>query len=175
MRKSNGVRARRIPVPGADLAFAGIGRHDYADSYELRLPIADQHSAEQWVRAALEHAPRAARWTIRAAQTHVLRLRLGPHPSAGHVFGWPVAEARTDAMRLETWSPLIGRAVIVLRRPDPASASVTTFLVYARPTAARVAWSAVGPVHRFFAGHLLEHAAAVLGQNRRLRPPAPSL
>ena len=61
---------------------------------------------------------------------------------------------------LEAESPLLGRGVIVARRPDPTSAMLTTYVFFARPVAARAVWTLVSPLHRGVARYLLGHVAA---------------
>jgi hypothetical protein len=93
-------------------------------------------------------------------QRHLLRLRLGPRSSPDHIFGWKILTAKPDVIHLEATSPLLGRGVLVGRRPDPSCVVITTYVFYTRPALARVAWKIAGPLHRWVAGYLLEHAAA---------------
>ena len=55
-------RARRVEVDHHDPCIAG-GRSDYADAYEIQMTSPDARSAEQFARAALEHAAASARAT----------------------------------------------------------------------------------------------------------------
>ena len=153
------LRARRLPV-AAHEPLIGSDRYDYADAFEIRLDEPDARSAEQFTRCAIEQAPWPVRWTIGVAHRHLLRLRLGPMSSPEHLFGWRIRTSKPDVMHLEAMSPLLGRGVLVLRRPDPTRASITTYLFYTRPTPAHAVWSIVGPLHRRIAPYLLERAAA---------------
>ncbi|HYI44455.1 MAG TPA: DUF2867 domain-containing protein [Actinomycetota bacterium] len=152
------VRRRAVAT---DEPLIGADRYDYADAFEVRVPRPDPRSAEQWARAALEQAPRTVRWVIRVAHRYVVRFRLGPSSSPNHVLGWSIVTSQHEAIVLEAVSPLL-RAVIVARRIDPTVALATTYLFFTRPTAVRIVWAIVGPVHRRVAPYLLEHAA-VLG------------
>ena len=155
---SRAPHARRVPVP-AEEPLVGSDPYDYADGFEIQLRASDARSAEEFVRRALEHAPWPIRRTIRIAHRYVLRLRLGPRSSPEYLSGWKIRTSQHDVIQLEAVSPLLGRAVIVARRPDPTNAVVTTYLFYARPAVARVLWAVVGPLHRRIAPYLLEHAA----------------
>ena len=154
----NTPHARRIPVPAAE-PLIGRDSYDYADAFEVRLRASDARSAEEFARRALEQAPWPIRWTIRIAHRYVLRLRLGPRSSPEYLSGWKIVMSERDVIQLEAVSPLLGRAAIVARRPEPTNAVVTTYLFYARPAVASVLWTVVGPLHRRVAPYLLEHAA----------------
>jgi hypothetical protein len=151
------VRRRAVP---AEEPLIGTDRYDYADTFEVRMPEPDARSAEEVARAALEQAPRAVRWIIHSVHRYVVRFRLGPSSSRTHVIGWKIVSSQPEAIVLETASPLV-RAVIVARRTDPTVAVATTYLFFARPTAARIVWAVVGPLHRRIAPYLLERAAAL--------------
>jgi hypothetical protein len=144
----------------AEEPLIGRDRYDYADAFEIRVLESDRRSAEQFARCALEEAPRPVRWTARVVQRHLLRLRLGPRSSPDHIFGWKILTTKPDVIHLEAVSPLLGRGVLVGRRPDPTRVVITTYVFYARPALARVAWKIAGPLHRWVAGYVLEHAAA---------------
>jgi hypothetical protein len=159
MKDQDAPRARRVPVV-AEEPLIGRDRYDYADAFEIRVRESDRRSAEQFARCALEEAPWAVRWTVRVVQRHLLRLRLGPRSSPDHIFGWKILTAKPDVIHLEATSPLLGRGVLVGRRPDPSCVVITTYVFYTRPALARVAWKIAGPLHRWVAGYLLEHAAA---------------
>jgi hypothetical protein len=152
-------RAHRVGV-AADEPLIGPGRYHYADAFEIRLHERDPRSAEEFARCALEQAPWLVRGVVLIAQRSVLRVKLGPRSAPDHVFGWKIVMSERDVIKLEAISPLLGEAVLVARRPDATTAIVTTYIFYARPTAARVLWTIVGPLHRWVARYMLEHAAA---------------
>jgi hypothetical protein len=140
--------------------LVGSDAYDYADAFEIRLRESDARSAEEFTRCALEEAPWAVRGTVRIAHRHLLRLRLGPRSSPGHLFGWKILTTQPDVVHLEAVSPLLGRGVIVGRRPDPTRMVVTTYVFFARPALGRALWAVAGPLHRRIAAYLLERAAA---------------
>ena len=152
------VRARRIPLDGAE-APAGREAPDYADAFEVPLRESDSRSPEAFARAALEDAPWLVREAVWVAHRYVLRLRLAPRSSPAHLRGWTIVTSKPDVMQLEAISPLLGRGVIVGRRPDPTRAVLTTYIFFTRPAVARVLWAAIGPLHRRVAPFLLERAA----------------
>jgi hypothetical protein len=169
MRDQSAPRAQRVPV-AAEEPLIGSDRYDYADAFEIGVSERDKRSAEQFARCALEQAPWLVRWTVRIVQRHLLRLRLSRGSSPDHLFGWKIQTSQPDVVHLEAVSPLLGRGVIVGRRPDPTRTVVTTYVFYRRPAPARVAWKIAGPLHRWVARYLLEHAAAT--SNRPESPAA---
>ena len=147
------MTARRVPVDEPLIADP-----DYADAFEVRGSRPDARTAEQFARDAIEGAPWLVRWTIRIAHRYVLRFRLGPDSSDDHVLGWRVVTREPDLIRLEAQAPLL-RGALVLQRVDPTCTRLTTSLFHVRPTAARIVWALVGPVHRRIAPYLLARAA----------------
>jgi hypothetical protein len=132
--------------------------HDYADSFELRLAHPDVHTAEEWVRAALDGASPAVRSLIRFVHTRVARFALSTDP--GSVFGWETVSATADAFHIETGGPALC-AEIVARRTSDTTAAVTTFLFYKRRYTALL-WLVIGPLHRRIVPYLLRRAAVRL-------------
>ena len=136
-----------------------LANYDYADSFEIQLGEPDEHTAEEWVRCALENAPLATRLTISNAWRHALRFDVGPDSSPQHLLGANIVESRPDLIQLELSGPLL-RGVILGRRPDPQTVSLTTLLFYEQTLRAQAAWVVVGPAHRRIVPQLLEQAAA---------------
>ena len=132
-------RAHRVPVP-RDEPLIGDAAYDYADSFEVRVPESDERSMEEFVRCAIEDAPRSLRELVWLVHRDVLRLRLGPRSSASHVLGWRIKTSERDVFRLEATSPLFGRgmaldaltyvalgglygaSLYIARAPDPKTA-----------------------------------------------------
>ena len=153
-------RARRVPVLSYE-PLIGSDRYDYADAFEIRLHESDPRSAEEFVRCALEAAARPVQAMVWIVHRYLLKLRLGPRSSPGHLLGWKILTSKPDVTHVEAVSPLLGRGVIVGRRVDPTCVVITTYVFYTRPPAlARVVWKIAGPLHRRIAPYLLEHAAA---------------
>jgi hypothetical protein len=130
-------------------------RFDYADRFTIALTAADHRSAETWARTALEQAPPALRLLIRVAHRHVLRFRLDDAP--GTVVGWRVVTAAHEVVELRTDGPLV-RGVLIGRRPSDETTTLQTYLQFHRSWV-RFLWSAVQPVHRRVAVHLLRRTA----------------
>jgi hypothetical protein len=149
------ARAIRTPVAGEPLLDGK--KPDYADAFEIHLAVADQRSAEQWVRLALEGAAAPVRWVIVAALRGVLRLKLDRSSGPGYVFGWRIISSAPDVIVLEADGPVL-RGVLVGRRRAPTVTAITSLIFY-RHRVARPLWALVAPIHRRVARYLLERVA----------------
>ena len=147
---------RRIPVP-PELELRD-STYDYADTFELRLSQPDTHSAEEWVRAALEQSAPAVRGVIRFVHGRVAGFALSDEPDS--ILGWRTVSSTRDVLHIATSGPAL-RADIVARRASDTTATVSTFLFYKRPRT-RLLWLVIGPLHRRVAPYLLLRAAAHL-------------
>src|SRR5215213_6902820 len=136
-------RARRCPIV-AESPPTGKSRYDYADAFEVTLPEGDGRTAEQIVRAGLQHAPPALRSAIRTVHRHVLRFNLGPASSPDHLVGWGITTSEPDVFLMEASGPLIDGA-IVARRSGERTARLTTFVVFRQRTLARLMFVFVAP------------------------------
>lgn len=150
-------QARRCPVI-AENPPPGKSAYDYADAFEVTLPEGDGRTAEQIVRAGLQHAPAILRSTIVVVHRHVLRFQLGPVSSRNHVVGWQIMTSEPDVFVMEASGPLIDGA-IVARRIGGRTARLTTFVVFRRRTLASLMFLSVAPMHRRVAKYLMERAA----------------
>jgi hypothetical protein len=142
-------------------------RYDYADCFQVQLTDPDTHSAEVWVRTALEQAPAAVAALIRVVHSRILRFRLAP-PAAGNLLGWHVDHEATDVYHLVAAGPLL-RAGIIARAVSPTAHTLTTYLVYERPQT-RYLWLVIGPLHRLIARRLLIRAATALTSSGPVGP-----
>lgn len=156
MTTPQGHTTRRIPVPPEPL-LAGE-RPDYADTFELTLEQPDGHSAEQWMRAALEQTAPGIRRLIRFVHARVIRFSSSTEP--GSLLGWRTLLSSRDVLHIVTGGPVL-RAQIVARRGSETTATISTFLFYERRSAPAI-WLLVGPLHRRIAPYLLRRAAAHL-------------
>jgi hypothetical protein len=147
---------RQVPVVAR--SPIGSGRYDYADAFELRLREPDSRTAEELARLALEEAPWAVRRLVVFAWRRILRFRLGPRSSPGHVLGARVVRSEPDVIQLDVSGPIM-RGVIVSRKTAPTCIVVTTYVVYERPSLARIAWTIAAPLHRWVARYLLTRTA----------------
>ena len=171
MRDRTIPRARQAPV--ADEPLTDDARYDYADAFEIEVRTQEMRSAEELVRLAIEEAPAVIRRTILTAHRHLLRFRLGPASSPGHIMGWNIVRSEPDVVQIETVGP-VARAVIVARKPAPNRMRVSTFVFYVRPAIGRLLLKLAGPVHRRIAPYLLERTAAALDKQDGLSTTAPT-
>lgn len=155
MADKKGYQVRRVPVASEPLVE---GTYDYADSFELRLEQSDTHTAEQWVRTALEQAAPGVRGLVRFVHGRVAKFGLDSSPHS--VLGWRTVASTRDVFHLAAAGPVL-RAEIVARRTSPVTATLTTFLFYERRRT-RLLWLVVGPLHRRVAPYLLTRAASRL-------------
>lgn len=139
--------------------LSGAEAPDYRDAFEVSLDKPDARTAEQWARAALEHAPTAVRWVVLIAHRGVLRLRLGPMSSPEYVLGWKIPACQPDKIELATDGPVM-RGLIVGYRISPTTTQIETLLYFHRRPLGRAIWAVVGPVHRRVAPLLLRRAAS---------------
>jgi Protein of unknown function (DUF2867) len=147
-------RAQRVAV---DEEIDPLERSDYATAFSVPRRAADERSAEQWARAALEGAPAALRAFVVVGWRYGLGFRLGPRASGDHVLGWRIASNMPDTIVLALQSPLVTARKVV--RVETARVVMTTFVRYERP-AGRALWCAVTPVHHRTEPYLLRRAIA---------------
>jgi Protein of unknown function (DUF2867) len=146
---------RRVTVGGQTRASGNSA--DYRDRFEVSIPGADRRTAEQWMRAVFEDAPRPVRWFLLLGWRGVLGLRLGPRPSPDHILGWWIAEMSPEEVHLELYSALM-KAQLTLH-VSSSTAVWSTDVSYTKPLA-RPLWAAVGVIHRQIVPSLLGRAAS---------------
>lgn len=149
------ARARRVPVD--EPLVAGRAVH-YADAFETAVRAEDRRSPEEWAHRGLRRAGPAGNLVV-LAHRHLLRFRLAPPGSPGHLQGWRIVSSDEDVLHLEATGPLT-TGTLVARRASPTSVLLTTTLVHRRPRAASLVWTVLGPVHRALAPQLLARAVA---------------
>lgn len=146
-------------------AQTGESAADYVDVFEVPISAGDARTAEQTFRDGLGDSPGAGGRLVSWIHRHVLRLRLGPARSSGHLIGWPIVRSDPDELVLAVGGPLM-RGELTLRRQDGRRAVLTTRLHYRRRIAAPAVWALIGPLHRVVAPRLMRRSA------RRVRVPA---
>lgn len=146
-------------------AQTGESAADYVDVFEVPITAGDARTAEQTFRDGLGDSPGAGEHLVLWIHRHVLRLRLGPARSSGHLIGWPIVRSDPDELVLAVEGPLM-RGELTLRRQDGRRAVLTTRLHYRRRIAAPAVWALIGPLHRVVAPRLMRRSA------RRVRVPA---
>lgn len=146
-------------------AQTGESAADYVDVFEVPITAGDARTAEQTFRDGLGDSPGAGGRLVSWIHRHVLRLRLGPARSSGHLIGWPIVRSDPDELVLAVGGPLM-RGELTLRRQDGRRPVLTTRLHYRRRIAAPAVWALIGPLHRVVAPRLMRRSA------RRVRVPA---
>jgi hypothetical protein len=129
----------------------------YRDMFEVPIPSTDTRTAEQWLRAVFEDAPRPVRWFLLLGWWGVLGLQLGPRPSPDHILGWRIASREPDEVRIELHSALMNAQLAL--HLSSSMAVWSTNVYYTRPLA-RPLWAAVGVIHRQIVPYLLGRAAS---------------
>jgi hypothetical protein len=156
--------ARRSAVVVPDF-LVGSPEFDYADAFEIDLPVAESRSPEQLFRAALDKASWLQHW-VPVVHRHVLRFRLRPRSSADQILGWRIVGSDPQAVHLEALGPLI-RGVIMGRRTPQSTVVFTTFVFYVDQIPARIVWAVTAPLHRKVAPYLLEQGVMTRPEARR--------
>jgi hypothetical protein len=160
-------RIRQID-PVAEPALRGA-RWDYADSFEILLDRPDDHPAGDWLTAALAEAAEPMRQLIRLVHRHVVRFDIDPAADDG-LIGWRQLVSEHDVAAITADGSLV-RAVLVARRHTPTRCTGSTYLFFHKPTAARLMWLFVRPIHLVAERRLLAGAARAL-TGKRLTPVA---
>lgn len=127
---------------------------DYADTFTVCTPKALSCSPEHWARHILEGASLPMRTFLIIGWRFGLGFSLA---SRDAVLGWPVVAESADWIILQQRSWLFG--VALLLRVADGQLSWATRVSYSSPVA-RIAWSAIGVLHRRFAPRALRRAAA---------------
>jgi hypothetical protein len=130
---------------------------DYADAFEVTVDEADTRTAEEVMRTGLSRVAPSRFSALLMAHRHLLGFRLGPPSAPDHVMGWRVVTSEPDQCRLEADGPVMA-GTMVMRRADPVTMRLTTFVRYRQPLA-RIIWAFAGPIHRRAAPQLMELSA----------------
>lgn len=156
---------RQVAVPPAARAASTLARIDYEDAFLVDTVSAEDRTAEQWARAALEDASLTVRSRLVSGWT-ALGLKLRRGRSDRSVLGWEIRE-RTDGLVLLGAGSRIGMPAELLFKRERDALLFATF-VQKDNRIARAAWAAVEPVHVPTVRSLLEQA----GVRARVRPEA---
>jgi len=139
-------------------AQTGETAADYVDVFEVPIAAGDVRTAEQSFRDGLGDRPGMGGNLVLWIHRNVLRLRLGPSRSSGHLIGWPIVRSDPDELVLATRGPLM-RGELTLRRQDGRRVVLTTRLLYRRRVAAWAVWALICPLHRVVAPQLMRRSA----------------
>jgi hypothetical protein len=131
---------------------------DYVDTFEVPLLDGDMRTAEQAFRDGLGHRPGLGGDAVIWIHRHILRFRLGPSSSPGHIIGWTVVRSDRDEIVLAADGPLM-RGQLTMRREDGSRAVLTTRVRYHDRVAASAVWFVIGPLHRIVAPRLMQRSA----------------
>lgn len=129
---------------------------DFRESVRAVRRPDDRRTAEQWIRAVFEGAPRPARLFLVAGWRGALRLRLGRLRDSDHVLGWRIEGADTRLIRLSAPSPMLA-AELLLSATDTTAILTTSVSFTRRP--ARLLWAMALPIHRRIVPYLMWRAS----------------
>jgi hypothetical protein len=139
---------------------------DYRVTFESERPEGSTTSAEDWIRAIFEEAPRAVRWFLLVGWA-AIGCRLRPRRAPSRVLGWEIEEVSPElivtVVRVRTG--LISRLVVSVGAGTVTLSSFVTFT--GRTPLARTIWAGTVPLHERILPHLLTDAT------RRARSPTP--
>jgi hypothetical protein len=151
-------RVRRVGVPHAIAATFACSTANYAAAFASTTDTAETRTPLEWARATFEGAPSVVRWCLVFGWTRVLRLKLEPRNSDGHVLGWSVADSDLVAEGTELLAAsrfLRARNIVMV---DEATVTWMTLVHYSN-AAARPMWAVARPIHHLTIRCLLARAA----------------
>lgn len=140
MKNRLAQQVRRVEVTDP---VAAACRYDYADAFELRLPVPDPYPPETWVREGLAVATPAVVDRI----VGLLGFREAPASSTDHLSVFRIVASGPEVVHLEASVPLM-HVIVVGRRVGPTRRMLTSILTYERPVLARAIWAVIGFGHR---------------------------
>jgi hypothetical protein len=146
---------RQIELPPGARARSTLTRVDYTDAFVVDIPTAQEHSAEEWMRAALEGAPEPLRRSLRSGW-RTLGGRLGPDGDASYVLGWEVRQSEAQYVLLGMTFRLGMQAELLLERHEH-TLLFSTLLQHHSPLAPLV-WAFIERPHVRVVRHVLEQA-----------------
>jgi hypothetical protein len=126
--------------------------YDYGDAFEVQLSEPESARPEDWVRAAMNEAPKWVDWITGALGMD------GPAAwSAENTGSFRIEESTPDLLHLTSTDWLM-ETVMVGRRIEPTGRRLTTVLRFRRPVLARLVWALIAPLHRRMARGLVTSA-----------------
>lgn len=153
MKNQLAQQVRRVGV--TDPVATGR-RYDYADAFEVRLPMLDGDAPETWVLAGMDDSPAVVEWIA----TVLLGHGSAPCTSTDRVvYGWRVVESTSEVVHLEQSLPLM-HVIVVGRRVGSSGRMLTSVLQFERPVLARLVWAVVGVGHRRMVRRLLRSTSS---------------
>jgi hypothetical protein len=146
---------RKVAVPPAARALCTLSHVDYEDAFTVDIRHAQERTAEQWARVALEQAPAITRRALLRGWS-ALGLQLDPARSDGIVLGWEIQRSSPDFVLLGARSRLGLRGELLFKR-QRQKLLYATFVQHENRTA-RAMWAGVEPVHVKVVRYLLGQA-----------------
>ena len=152
-----------VGVPDSATRLKLLDHVDYQDAYRVDAPASD--SAERWMRAFLQHAPRWFQAVWVGAAVVLLGSRFGSLRGPDHVLGWRVLSNEPDvcAVGLDSLAGLHARLFMVVSPGETVFATQ----IQLDTRYVRSLWPAIRRGHRYFAPLLLKRAAERLGRDCR--------
>jgi hypothetical protein len=165
---SKGASARRVTVARSGPAVSRFSAEsDYEVAFAISCSNGPRLSAEQWIRAIFEGAPRGMRWFLIVGWT-AITCRLKPRRSPTRVLGWHIEDVTQNELVLvaRAWVGLVSRLVVAV---DVDTVRLASFVRFTGPVAAvaRMVWAGTTPLHERILPSLLTSAA------RRNQPSTP--
>ncbi|MET9318240.1 hypothetical protein ABZX12_41015 [Kribbella sp. NPDC003505] len=139
-------QVRRI---GIDDCLAAPEPHDYADAFEVQVPLGDVCRPEAWVRAGLELTPA---WVKRVIGGFGSRKQAAP--TAGRSGPFRMVHTDESEVRLEATLSFV-RVTMIGRNRDNARRVLLTVLNFERPVIGRLIWVLLGVGHRWAAPRII--------------------
>ena len=153
---ASGEAVRRIDLPEEARAHATLAHVDYEDAHVVALPHAQERTAEEWARSALEGSPAALRKSLLSAW-RALGMRMGPTHGEGYVLSWAVRRSTPDVVLLGATSRAGMQAELLLERHEDELLFAT--LVQFDNSASRGLWrAAIERPHLRAVRYVLEQA-----------------
>jgi hypothetical protein len=150
-----------------------LERTDYADSFGIEIGAVTRRSVASWARSMFEEESPVIMAALLIV-TWLLRLRLGPLASMGHVLGLEVLSRGQDRIVVGAGGPAVDLRLVGLSVSAPGGSQMLTLSTFLRIRDRRwrplVALLLVG--HRRVVPRLLERAVARTCAARGLHLPA---
>jgi hypothetical protein len=152
-------RAARVSVPDTAESYCPSAKGGYQVAFGVAISDSRSRSAEEWIRATFEDAPRRWRWFLVFGWT-AITCRLRPGRSPSRVLGWQVEQSTPNVavIAVRAWVGLTSRIVTLV---EADRVTLSSFVEFSGPTApvARVVWAMTIPLHERVLPHLLTAAA----------------
>lgn len=148
-------RVRQIPSLAARHTPSGLGRVDYADTFEVDVNRPRDRSAEEWMRAILEGAPLRMRFQLLSAWS-AIGLKLRVPGSDRSILGWDIRAGDDDFVLLGASSRIGMPGELLLHRQENGLLFAT--FVRHDNSVARTMWAAIEASHLITVRSLLERA-----------------